>query len=90
MIEVNVNPCLEETNGFLKKLLENMLDGMFKLTIDKIFKIRDSHDHSCTNNYVDSDDLGNDNDNWGWEFLRNVYFHRQQVNRKFNKRIIVY
>lgn len=29
MIEVNVNPCLEETNLFLKDLLENMLEELF-------------------------------------------------------------
>ena len=37
MIEVNVNPCLEETNTFLKRILDRMLDEMFQLTIDKIF-----------------------------------------------------
>jgi hypothetical protein len=38
LIEVNNNPCLEESNSYLKKLIERMLDNMFELTIDKLFK----------------------------------------------------
>ena len=37
LIEVNTNPCLEESSKFLKKLIPRMLDDAFKLTIDKIF-----------------------------------------------------
>lgn len=37
MIEVNTNPCLEESSGILKVLLPRMLDDMLKLTIDLIF-----------------------------------------------------
>jgi len=34
LIEVNTNPCLEESSGILKVLLPWMLDDMLKLTVD--------------------------------------------------------
>ena len=34
LIEVNTNPCLEESSSILRSLLPRMLDDMFKLTID--------------------------------------------------------
>ncbi len=37
LIEVNNNPCLEESNTFLKSLLERMVHDMFALTVDKVF-----------------------------------------------------
>jgi hypothetical protein len=37
LIEVNTNPCLEESSKLLETLLPRMIDDMFKLTIDKIF-----------------------------------------------------
>ncbi len=37
LIEVNTNPCLDESSGLLKILLPRMLDDAFKLTIDRIF-----------------------------------------------------
>lgn len=37
LIEVNTNPCLEETSKLLKMLLARMLDDAFKLTIDLAF-----------------------------------------------------
>ena len=38
LIEVNTNPCLEESSLILENLLPRMLDDAFKLTIDDIFK----------------------------------------------------
>ena len=40
LIEANTNPCLEESSELLKTLLPRMLNDAFKLTIDKIFKIK--------------------------------------------------
>ena len=40
LIEVNTNPCLEESSGLLKRLLPRMLEDMFKLTIDMTFPKR--------------------------------------------------
>lgn len=37
LIEVNTNPCLEESSKLLEMLLPRMIDDMFKLTIDKVF-----------------------------------------------------
>jgi hypothetical protein len=36
LIEVNRNPCLEESNSYLAQLIPRMIDDFFKLTIDKI------------------------------------------------------
>lgn len=40
LIEVNTNPCIEESSPILQVLLPRMLDDAFKLTIDKIFPRR--------------------------------------------------
>ena len=37
LIEVNTNPCLEESSALLKQLVPRMLDDAFKLTLDVIF-----------------------------------------------------
>ena len=37
LIEVNTNPCLEESNKLLRDLIPRMLDDAFKLTIDMMF-----------------------------------------------------
>ena len=34
LIEVNTNPCLEETSALLRQLLPRMIDDAFRLTID--------------------------------------------------------
>ena len=38
LLEANVNPCLETSSPILEKLIPRMIDDMFKLTIDKIYK----------------------------------------------------
>lgn len=37
LIEVNTNPCLEESSGLLKILLPRMIDDALKLTVDLVF-----------------------------------------------------
>ena len=37
LIEVNTNPCLEETSKLLRSLLPRMIDDAFKLTLDVLF-----------------------------------------------------
>ena len=37
LIEVNTNPCLEESSLLLQKLVPRMLDDAFKLTLDVIY-----------------------------------------------------
>ena len=37
LIEVNTNPCLEESSELLKRLLPRMIEDMLKLTVDVVF-----------------------------------------------------
>ena len=37
LIEVNTNPCLEESNKLLKHLLPRMLDDAFNIVMDPLF-----------------------------------------------------
>jgi hypothetical protein len=37
LIEVNTNPCLEESSKLLSQLVPRMLDDAFKLTLDVVF-----------------------------------------------------
>jgi hypothetical protein len=37
LIEVNTNPCIEESSELLKVLLPRMIEDMLKLTIDRVF-----------------------------------------------------
>ena len=37
LIEVNTNPCLEESSNLLKILLPRMIEDMFQLTVDVVF-----------------------------------------------------
>ena len=37
LIEVNTNPCLEESSELLKRLLPRMVEDMLKLTVDITF-----------------------------------------------------
>ncbi|CAK74804.1 unnamed protein product (macronuclear) [Paramecium tetraurelia] len=37
LIEINTNPCIEESSPLLQKLIPRMLNDAFRLTIDKIF-----------------------------------------------------
>lgn len=37
LIEVNTNPCIEESSNLLKVLLPRMIEDMLKLTIDQVY-----------------------------------------------------
>ena len=37
MIEVNTNPCLEESSSILKMLLPRMVEDMLCLSVDALF-----------------------------------------------------
>jgi len=43
LIEVNTNPCLEESSTLLKQLIPLMLDDAFKLTLDVLFPPKKKH-----------------------------------------------
>ncbi len=53
LIEVNTNPCLEESSELLKRLLPRMIEDMLKLTVDVVFpknSIRKRRDFSKKKN----------------------------------------
>ena len=37
LIEVNTNPCLEESSPLLEQLIPRLLDDAFKLTLDQVY-----------------------------------------------------
>ena len=37
LIEINTNPCIEESSPLLKQYLYRMIDDSLKLTLDKIY-----------------------------------------------------
>jgi len=37
LIEVNTNPCIEESSALLKTLLPRMIEDMMRLTVDVVF-----------------------------------------------------
>ena len=37
LIEVNTNPCLEETSALLREYIPRMIDDAFKLTLDVLY-----------------------------------------------------
>lgn len=59
LIEVNTNPCLEETSKLLKSLLPRMLDDAFKLTMDYVFPPMEPYEKQPfpVNGYPDEDVL---------------------------------
>jgi tubulin--tyrosine ligase len=45
LIEVNTNPCLEESSPILQELIPRMVDDCFSLTIDRIFDQQQKHSY---------------------------------------------
>ena len=37
LIEINTNPCLEETSGLLREYVPRMINDALKLTVDVVF-----------------------------------------------------
>ena len=37
LIEVNTNPCIEESSNILKMYLPRMIEDMVKITVDQVF-----------------------------------------------------
>lgn len=59
LIEVNNNPCLEESSSILKEYIPRMLDDAFKITVDRLLKpiseLKNTHFHVA--NYPDDVNL---------------------------------
>jgi hypothetical protein len=52
LIEVNTNPCIEESSRLLESLLPRMLDDAFCLTLDRIFETeKKGYNYSIDNEY---------------------------------------
>lgn len=64
LIEVNTNPCIEESSPLLGQLIPRMLDDAFKLTLDQIFP----HNQVLPGLKVD----GYDDDENMWELLSDL------------------
>lgn len=43
LIEVNTNPCLEESNKLLKNILPRMIDDLLNITMDPLFFPGEQH-----------------------------------------------
>ena len=68
LIEINTNPCLEESSGLLEMLLPRMIDDALKLTVDILFPRKRKVDmiekvFSVTN-YSDSENM--------WEYSHQI------------------
>lgn len=46
LIEVNSNPCLEESSSLLKRLIPDMINGVFSLCVDPYYKPRGGRSNS--------------------------------------------
>ncbi|CAK93842.1 unnamed protein product (macronuclear) [Paramecium tetraurelia] len=58
LIEVNTNPCLEESSPLLQMLIPRMVDDAFVLTVDQIFPIqRDVVSKFPVTNYSDTENM---------------------------------
>ncbi|KAL4486427.1 hypothetical protein ABPG72_018381 [Tetrahymena utriculariae] len=51
LIEINSNPCIEESNELLQKLVPRMLNDAFRITIDRVF-CSNKMFTSCFNDYA--------------------------------------
>jgi hypothetical protein len=53
LIEVNTNPCIEESSTILQKLMPRMLDDAFKMTIDVLFPCPKKPNAKPTHNNIE-------------------------------------
>ena len=63
LIEVNTNPCLEESSALLTSLLNRMLDNAFRLTVDIIFPPMSQY-MQCTRKVYPVEGYSNDINLW--------------------------
>lgn len=82
LIEVNTNPCLEESSTLLKMLLPRMLNDAFKLTLDCVFPPSAHHSGAALKKFpVDQYD---DDENMWYAFAKGVgSFYAELVIRAY-------
>lgn len=62
LLEINTNPCIEESSPLLKQLIPRMLDDAFRLTVDVVFPPRNAKGETGAssfrvNGYKDQENL---------------------------------
>ena len=40
LIEANTNPCLEESNSYMSRLVPRMINDVLELTLDDVFNFK--------------------------------------------------
>ncbi|CAD8072925.1 unnamed protein product [Paramecium primaurelia] len=72
LIEINTNPCIEESSPLLQKLIPRMLNDAFRLTIDKIFSPFKTSQENFLNNLHEFSIPGySDKDNL-WDYMGQI------------------
>lgn len=77
LIEVNTNPCIEESSPILEKLLPRMLHNAFQLTLDVLLPGKIKQNHPKPKYHVD----GYSDDENMWEFLANYRTQRRKLRK---------
>ena len=57
LIEVNTNPCIEESSKLLEMLMPRMLDDAFRITIDPLFYGSGSSARFKVDGYADGESM---------------------------------
>ncbi|CAD8109961.1 unnamed protein product [Paramecium primaurelia] len=57
LIEINSNPCLEESSQLLQRLIPRMLDDAFSLTLDQLFPVTKKQIVFSVPNYSDNHNM---------------------------------
>ncbi|CAK61223.1 unnamed protein product (macronuclear) [Paramecium tetraurelia] len=65
LIEINSNPCLEESSQLLQGLIPRMLDDAFSLTLDHLFPVTKKQIVFSVPNYSDNHNM--------WQWLGNLF-----------------
>lgn len=79
LIEINTNPCLEESSKLLRTILPRMVDDALKLTVDQIFPRKRKTDFIeptiyKVSGYSDSENM--------WEYLHQIGIVKNPDNYK--------
>ncbi|EGR27130.1 tubulin-tyrosine ligase family protein, putative [Ichthyophthirius multifiliis] len=69
LIEINSNPCLEESNFYLSQLMPRMIDDMFKISLDQLFTKPNGYANKIQQKFTI--DGQNDDENL-WQFMINL------------------
>jgi tubulin--tyrosine ligase len=71
LIEVNTNPCLEESSPLLQVLIPRMINDALKLTVDQVFGPRKGQPHYEKAEISPFDVPGHDAQEIMWTLLMN-------------------